>query len=340
MDMKLRNMTTTEHRYGYTQSQQLMGQTGCIGHLRADMDTNGKGFFTTWDDHFSHFGSPEFREEFNQVIGELRKGNGILSNRDNLTKYCYGNPDSKQDDHYGVRVDTQEHTYMVRLNPNRGEYNAYVYCYVREWLDSHQEQATKGIRFIDTQYNDFFHIHDGGMIAITDSAGKVHQWSCRYIDDHHMEMGNNLYHIHEFALRMAENGNTVAPVQDAGLWTPQQVTAISKENLENKVAILKPTILKGQYQTPDHQLVLVTHGPGCTPGGFSDTIHLTSLKDGDRMVCGRCDLMGIPKPEFLPPWAQKQVAELEKSRSSVLEKLTTTKEPQKKTPTKQKNKER
>ncbi len=344
MDMKLRNMTTTEHRYGYTQSQQILGQTGCIGHLRVDMDTNGTGFYTSWDNHFGDLNTTEFKAEFENVVTELRQKNGILSNRATLSKYCYQNPDSKQDDHYGVRVDTEKHTYMVRLNPNRGEYNAYVYCYVREWLDGHLEQATKGIRFIDTQYNDLFRIPDGGRVAVTDSTGQVHTRGCRYIDDHHMEMGNNLYHIHEFALRMEQNGNTVAPVQDVNLWTPQQVTAIGNENLENRVAVLKLSSLKDQFKTADNQLVFVTHGPGCNPGRFSDTVHLTFLKDGDRMACGRCDLMGIPKPEYLPAWAQQRVEALEKSRNSVLDKLAApvspTKEPQKKTTPKQNKEER
>lgn len=35
----------------------------------------------------------------------------------------------------------------MRLNPNRGEYNLYCYCYQREWLDNHLQKAEKGIRF-------------------------------------------------------------------------------------------------------------------------------------------------------------------------------------------------
>ena len=40
---------------------------------------------------------------------------------------------------FGVRVDTDDHAYMVRMNPNKGEYAAYIYAYDREMLDAYLE---------------------------------------------------------------------------------------------------------------------------------------------------------------------------------------------------------
>ncbi len=37
MDIEVRPATKTEQMYCYTQSDQIMGQTGCIGHLRAEI---------------------------------------------------------------------------------------------------------------------------------------------------------------------------------------------------------------------------------------------------------------------------------------------------------------
>ena len=34
MDIEVRPATKTEQMYCYTQSDQIMGQTGCIGHLQ------------------------------------------------------------------------------------------------------------------------------------------------------------------------------------------------------------------------------------------------------------------------------------------------------------------
>ena len=47
MNVEVRPATKAEQMYCYTQSDQIMGQTGCIGHLRGDMDRSGSGFFTS-----------------------------------------------------------------------------------------------------------------------------------------------------------------------------------------------------------------------------------------------------------------------------------------------------
>ena len=62
MTLEIRPMTREEQKYSYTQSHQIAGQTGCIGHLWADMDTNGKGFFSSWDDHRGDLKTQEFKD--------------------------------------------------------------------------------------------------------------------------------------------------------------------------------------------------------------------------------------------------------------------------------------
>ena len=135
-----------------------------------------------------------------------------------MSKFCYEHPESSYEDdrnHYGVRVDTEQYSYLMRLNPNRGEYNLYCYCYQRDWLDNHLQKAEKGIRFIDPHYKEQFTIPDGDKIRITLSSGEHYDRECRYIDDYHLEVGDNLYHICEFAERMEQNGNTVIPLRSS-----------------------------------------------------------------------------------------------------------------------------
>lgn len=72
MKLEIRPMTRAEQKYSYTQSQQIAGQTGCIGHLRADMDTGGNGFFSSWDNHRGDLKTQEFKDEFDAVINALR----------------------------------------------------------------------------------------------------------------------------------------------------------------------------------------------------------------------------------------------------------------------------
>ena len=121
--------------------------------------------------------------------------------------------DASADDrnHYGIRLDTEKYSYLMRFNPNRGEYNLYCYCYQKEWLNNHLKNAERGIRFIDPHYQEQFRIADGEKISIKLGDGKTMERTCRYIDDYHLEVGTNLYHICEFAELCERNGHTVEP---------------------------------------------------------------------------------------------------------------------------------
>ena len=214
-DIDFRAMVEAEDKYTFRQSSQISSQTGLIGYLRADMDTDGNGFFSTWNDFREDLKTDEFKQEMNEVIDSLREEGDILHDRKALAKYCYSHPQARMNtdqDYYGVRVDTEKHAYLLRLNPNKGEYNLYAYCYRRDRLDHHMKEAEKGIRFIDPNYRDKFLLPDGGKVKIHYSWGEIQEQVCRYIDPYHLEVGNNLYHIAEFAERMEANGHTVEPV--------------------------------------------------------------------------------------------------------------------------------
>ncbi len=220
MEMTIRPMTKAEKMYCYTQSQQIRSQCGNIGYLRADMDTDGQGFYSTWNGFRDDLKTPEFQDEFNQLINTLRfQGtlDAFLTNRTAMLHYCFAHMDARINDReFGFRVDTAGYAYMMRLNPNRGEYNLYCYCYRKDWLDHHLQEAERGIRFIDSSYNELFRIPDGGRIRITYPDGDRREEACRYIDPYHVEVGfdsMNLFHICEFAERMEESGAKIEPVE-------------------------------------------------------------------------------------------------------------------------------
>ena len=237
IEYEKRAMIEAEDKYTFRQSSQISGQTGLIGYLRADMDTDGNGFFSSWNDWRKDLKTDEFKAEFDEVINSLREEGDILHNRKALASYCYSTPQSKmqtEQDYYGVRVDTEKYAYLLRLNPNKGEYNLYCYCYVRDWLDGHMKEAERGIRFIDSHYKELFRIPDGGKIKIHYSWNEDQVRTCRYIDDYHVEVGDNLYHICEFAERMEQNGNTVIPLRSS---LPEQCYVFVQT--ENCVGIVK-----------------------------------------------------------------------------------------------------
>ena len=141
MDFSIRLMEPEERSFSYTQDPQTLHSSGCIGHLRVDMDSTGTGFFSSWDTHSPSLKDEVFKAEFDALINELRFNDdlgGILKNRSSMSKFCHAIPGSEITDdgrNFGFRIDTDEYAYMLRLNPNKGEYNAYIYAYDREMLN-------------------------------------------------------------------------------------------------------------------------------------------------------------------------------------------------------------
>ena len=210
-------MTQAEQAYCYSQSQQISGQTGLIGHLRADFGSNGTGFFSNFFDFRKDLKSEDFKAEINEVINALREDQrfgGILAGRTAMSKYCHKHPGSSIEPGYnfGFRADTAHYSYLLRVTPKKGEYNLYCYCYLRQWLESHMNRAEKGIRFITPHYQEKFRIADGDRVRLVMESGENREMTCRYIDDYHMEVtgqtGSTVYHICEFAEVWEQNGCT------------------------------------------------------------------------------------------------------------------------------------
>lgn len=91
----------------------------------------------------------------------------------------------------------------------------------------------KEIRFIDSHYNELFRIPDGGKIEITYENGEKHIRECKYIDDYHTKVGNNTFHICQFAETMERNGNTYKPVQTP-IFSLEHIESEDKEHLYRK----------------------------------------------------------------------------------------------------------
>lgn len=217
-EFEKRAMIEAEDKYTFRQSSQISGQCGLIGHLRADFGSDGGGFLSNWSDYRADLKTDEFKQEFDEIINSLREEGDILHGRADLAKYCRETPQSRMQtdrEYYGVRVDTEKYAYLLRLSPMKGDDNVYCYCYRRDWLDQHLRQAQKGIRFISPHYKELFRIPDSDKVRILYSDGKTVDRTCRYIDDYHVEVGDYLFHICEFAERMDGIGAKVIPLRSS-----------------------------------------------------------------------------------------------------------------------------
>ena len=220
MNLSIRAMTPLERMYSYSQSSQIESQSGCIGHLRADMGSDGKSFFSSWTDHRGDLKTEDFKNEFDELINALRSDKqygGMLKDLRSLSKYCFSHPESSygNDQEFGFRADTPSYTFMLRLNPHRGVYNLYCYCFRRDWLERHMNSAEKGIRFITPHYKEKFRLMDGDAIRVTGADGESREHICRYIDDYHLAVGSSIYHICEYAEMLEHAGRTVIPIRSS-----------------------------------------------------------------------------------------------------------------------------
>ena len=220
MDMTFRTATPAERLYTADQSMQIEGQTGCIGHLRADMGADGNSFFRTWKDHRRNLDTEEFQQEFENVLNALvgnKQYGAFLKNGADLGGFCLEHPEGSFNDGFafGFRADTAQYSYLIRLQPYKADEHVFIYCYRRDWLDRHMKHAEKGIRFITPNYREKFRIQDGDQVRIMRFDGQVFDRVCRYIDDCHVEIGSELYHICQFAELMERNGNSVIPLRSS-----------------------------------------------------------------------------------------------------------------------------
>lgn len=199
-----------QKNYTYSNSQQISMQTGLIGHLRADFGSSGDSFYSTWFDFRRDLKTDEFKADLDAVINALRDNpayGGMLRSRSAMSSYGWQHPETTMQGNYCpehfVRVNTDNHAFLLRMNPTRGDYNLYCYCYRRDWLDHHLKQAERGIRFITPNYQTLFTLADGDKVRILNDRGGYEDRSVQYVDDYHAEIGSSLYHICEFA-EMAE----------------------------------------------------------------------------------------------------------------------------------------
>lgn len=225
--MEIRPLTEAEQKYAYEQSMQIRMQMGSIGVMHGGYKSDKK-FYSRFHDLNERWKTGEFEEGLENFLNILRSDkDGFMRNLDTMREYASCHPQNafpgKEGTEYGLRADTEKYAYVMRCNPAKENDNVEIHCYVKEWLDHHIREAEKGIRFINSRYSELFRIADGEKIEVTNSVGEKSEYVCRYIDEYHTEVGNNLYHICQFAEIMERNGSEYTPVE------PETVQAEEKE---------------------------------------------------------------------------------------------------------------
>ena len=107
-------------------------ELGAIGHVRIDFGRDGDGFWHTWWPRGPEgLNTPEFQEELDQVVGQLRRG--VLKDFSSMLRRCHTSGGEISGgtccQNYGFVVETERYRYCLRCNPVRGDYQAYLSCF-------------------------------------------------------------------------------------------------------------------------------------------------------------------------------------------------------------------
>lgn len=96
------------------------------------------------------------------------------------------------------------------------------------------------------------------------------------------------------------------------------------DDLNNKVVVIKPDVLRREYRMATHQIKLCIGGFGASPHSRGSACYCVDLYSGEQARFERRDILGILEPEQLPEWAklglgdyqQKQKRRQENSREA------------------------
>lgn len=103
-----------------------------IGHLRGDFGRDGTEFWTSWFDHKPELKQIVFRNELQDVVNDARTD--LLKDFGSLRRHRYDGTSMRgwyARECYGFELETEHFFYCLRTIPVRGDYNFYMYCFVK-----------------------------------------------------------------------------------------------------------------------------------------------------------------------------------------------------------------
>ena len=78
---------------------------------------------------------------------------------------------------------------------------------------------------------------------------------------------------------------------------------------QDRLLVMKPTVLADEYKSPDYQLFYATSGFGCDPTKMGTSISGYFLKDDEFCHFRRSDFYGVVDEQYLPEWAKEKLQE-------------------------------
>lgn len=103
-----------------------------IGHMRGDF-AGGQEFHHSWFDYQPAFNTTEFKADFEKAVDMFRKT--VLKDVYTMSRFCnqYRKALIENSNHaHCFKANSAKYQYYLRATPRKGEYNFYIYCYLKE----------------------------------------------------------------------------------------------------------------------------------------------------------------------------------------------------------------
>ena len=102
--------------------------------------------------------------------------------------------------------------------------------------------------------------------------------------------------------------------EDRRIYTDKDCDPVGQQDLNGKVVVIRPDVLRREYQQASHQICICTGGFGANPNARGRAVYCRNLLTGREEKFYRSDLMGILPPEKQPEWVQKGVEQYHKRK--------------------------
>lgn len=148
---------------------------------------------------------------------------------------------------------------------------------------------------------------DRYMCSLCESNGRFALHSDVFASDHYpeiMEMFGQRISEQAHKVCMELNKPRIQGISNAVL-TGRDCTRISSvDDLNGKVIVIKPEVLRREYRVATHQVKLCTGGFGASPNSRGSAVFCTDLYSGERSRFERQDVLGIMNPDQMPNWVK------------------------------------
>lgn len=102
-------------------------------------------------------------------------------------------------------------------------------------------------------------------------------------------------------------------VDGAKIITPEMYKSCESDmDLTKQIVVLKPELLRREYQNEHHQLFYVTGGNGAKPNSLGTKVYGNILKSGKQFYVRRDEILGVMDKDKLPEWANISLKKLER----------------------------